>query len=29
VNVVDGSIVYEPVAASHGMAYTPLAEFVA
>jgi alanine dehydrogenase len=26
VNVVDGKLVYEPVASAHGLAYTPLAE---
>jgi alanine dehydrogenase len=28
VNVVDGSVVYKPVADAHGMDYTPLAKFV-
>jgi alanine dehydrogenase len=28
VNVVDGSVVYEPVATAHGMAVTPLASFL-
>jgi alanine dehydrogenase len=29
VNVVDGTVVYEPVAEAHGMDYRPLAKFVA
>jgi alanine dehydrogenase len=28
VNVVDGTVVYEPVAAAHGMTTTPLASFL-
>jgi alanine dehydrogenase len=28
VNVVDGKIVYEPVADAHGLGFTPLAEFL-
>ena len=29
VNVVDGTIVYEPVAEAHGLGYRPLAKFIA
>jgi alanine dehydrogenase len=29
VNVVDGTVVYEPVAEAHGMDYRPLAKFIA
>ena len=29
VNVVDGTVVYEPVAEAHGMDYRPLSKFIA
>jgi alanine dehydrogenase len=28
VNVVDGQVVYQPVADAHGLAFTPLAHFL-